>query len=171
MSCFGQDPYFNCPNRSNPPYQSEQNLPDAAFGRDKKMGSCSSTTARTDARSQQPGGARGHWQHQRAVKVLTSVPVTPGKGRGPRQEPGGQAAATKPGRGGPVKAAVTRPGSSVPPAAPGRGDAGSLALCGRGELCWAGSAVSQYRERGAARSGAAGPAGEPGWRAAGRCPA
>lgn len=52
-------------------------------------------------------------------EVLTSVTVTPGKGRALRQEPGRQAAAAKPGRSVPVNAAVTLPGCSVPPARAG----------------------------------------------------
>lgn len=97
-----------------------------------------------------PGAAGG--------TVLTSVPVTPGPAAGA----GRAGAAKEPGRGVPVNAAVTRPGSSVPPVAPGRGHAGSAAPGGRGG--------SVPGAGGAARSAAARP-DPPGSRAALPCPA
>lgn len=116
-----------------------------------------------------PGPSRQAVPRGTGSEVLTSVTGTPGKDRALRQESGGQAAA-KPGRGVPVNAAVTRPGSW------GRGDAASpcsgrprRALPGR--QCGRSVPGAGGAERGAARSGAAGAAGEPGWRTAGRCPA
>lgn len=171
MSCFGQNPYFIRPNRSKPPLSFRAATAICSLlGEMTEMGSCSSATART----RRPVPAARRCPEAPAAtaggKVLTSVTVTPGKGRGLRQEPGGQAAAAKPGRGVPANAAVTRPSSSVPPAAPGGGDAGSAALRGRGGLCSPCSAVDQYREP--AAPSAALPAAErpdpPGSRAGGQ---
>lgn len=146
------------------------------LGEMTEMGSCSSATART----RRPVPAARRCPEAPAAtaggKVLTSVTVTPGKSRGLRQEPGGQAAAAKPGRGVPVNAAVTRPSSFGSPGRPGPGRRcfGCSARPRRALLArQRGRSVpgAGGAERGAARSGAAGPAGEPGWRAAGRCPA
>lgn len=98
-------------------------------------GSFSSATAPT----RQPGPTgqavpEGHLQHDRAAKHSQ---VSPGEaGEGPAAAARAGRAAAGPGRGVPADAAAAAPpGSSVPPAAPGRGDAGGAALCGRGGLC------------------------------------
>lgn len=116
MSCFGQDPYFNCPNRLTPPLSVRAGTARCSlWGGMTKMGSCSSALVRT----RRPVPAARQCPEAPAAtagsKVLTSVTVTPGSGRGRRRKPGGQAAAARPGRGVPVNAAVTRRGSSVPP--------------------------------------------------------
>lgn len=48
MSCFGQDPYFNCPNRSSPPLSVQAGTARCSlWGEMTKMRSCSSALVRT----------------------------------------------------------------------------------------------------------------------------
>lgn len=92
---FGQDHYFNCPNRSTPPLSVRAGTARWSLLVER---SCSSVLGRT----RRPVPAARRCPEAPAAtaggKVLTGAPGTPG----------GQAAATKPGRGAPVNAAVAR---------------------------------------------------------------
>lgn len=133
-------------------------------------------SAHPTARSRQPGGAREAPASRAGCKVLTSLWVTPGKSRDLRREssprrarrrlyPDGASRQTPP--------RLARAPRCLQPPRLGETLVRLRRATGDG-FARPGTSGSQYRvpgnvERGAARSGVARAAGEPGWRAAGRC--
>lgn len=146
------------------------------FKRDNEEGRVLGDSAHPTARSRQPGCAREAPAPRAGCRVLTSLRVMPVRGRDLRREPSPRRARGRLRPDGASRQTPPRlaraPGCLQPPRL---GEMLVRLRCAAGEgFARPGTAGSQYRalggaEHGAARSEAARPAGEPGWRAAGRC--